>query len=243
MFQRVLDPLLSTVYPQTCYVCSGIVDHHADGIACDDCWSSTQIFDASTTLCKKCGAVAKDGRLNRSNRCGQCNDGQYDAAFACGVYEKALAATVIRLKKEPYLPRRAKNMLRELTRNFAPVENGVVIAVPLSKKRRFERGHNQAEVIGQIISKHAELPFFSNALQRTDKSPMHRVGMDKKAREATVKNSFVVAAPRLVDGRDVILVDDVFTSGSTASFCANVLKKNGAASVKVITLARAVMYS
>ena len=67
--------------------------------------------------------------------------------------------------------------------------------------------------------------------------------MDKKAREATVKNSFIASAPRLVNGKDVLLVDDVFTSGSTASFCADTLKKNGAASVTVITLARAVMYS
>jgi predicted amidophosphoribosyltransferase len=67
--------------------------------------------------------------------------------------------------------------------------------------------------------------------------------MDKKAREATVKNSFHVRAPRLVEGKEVLLVDDVFTSGSTASFCAKILKKNGAIGVKVITLARAVMYS
>jgi predicted amidophosphoribosyltransferase len=67
--------------------------------------------------------------------------------------------------------------------------------------------------------------------------------MDKKAREATVKNSFIVRAPRLVEGREILLVDDVFTSGSTASHCAKVLKKNGASSVRVLTLARAVMYN
>src|SRR6478672_1271372 len=182
MFQLLLDPLLSAVYPQACHVCRGIVERHRFGVACEGCWDSTQIFDASTTLCEKCGAVAKDGKLNRSNRCGQCDDGHYDAAVACGVYEKALAATVIRLKKQPYLPGLVDDLLGRLTENFFPVENGVVIPVPLSKKRRFERGHNQAEVIGQIISKHAQLPLFSNALVRTDKSPMHRVGMDKKAR-------------------------------------------------------------
>jgi ComF family protein len=242
MFHRLIDPILSTVYPQTCHVCHGIVDRHADGVACADCWESTHVFDGTEILCEKCGAIAKDGRLDGSNRCGQCNDGHYDAALACGVYEKAIAATVIRLKKEPYLPERVNEMLRQLAVKFSPVENGIVLSVPLSKKRRFERGHNQAEIIGRIIGKHSGLPFSSFALQRTDSSPMHRVGMDKKAREATVKNSFVVAAPRLIDGKNVVLVDDVFTSGSTASFCARALKKNGAASVMVITLARAVMY-
>jgi ComF family protein len=120
--------------------------------------------------------------------------------------------------------------------------NAIVVPVPLSKKRRFERGHNQADVIGEVISEYAAVPLAAHALRRTDHSLMHRVGMDKKAREATVKNSFEVAMPRLVDGKDVLLVDDVFTSGSTASYCAKVLKKNGATGVKVITLARAVMY-
>jgi predicted amidophosphoribosyltransferase len=66
--------------------------------------------------------------------------------------------------------------------------------------------------------------------------------MDKKAREATVKNAFDVRAPRLITGKDILLVDDVLTSGSTASCCAEVLKKNGASSVTVVTLARAVVH-
>lgn len=242
MLQRMIDPILATFYPQTCHVCGGCVDSLYDGVACADCWSNTTLFDGSTELCEKCGAVAKDGRLNRENRCGQCDDGHYDAAFACGVYEKALAVTIVSLKRKPYLPSRAKDLLCELSEKISPGSNSIVVPVPLSRKRTFERGHNQAEVIGRVISRHAELPFFANVLRRTDHSQMHRVGMDKKARELTVKRSFGVSAPRLIDGKEVLLVDDVFTSGSTASYCAKVLKKNGAASVKVITLARAVMY-
>jgi predicted amidophosphoribosyltransferase len=64
--------------------------------------------------------------------------------------------------------------------------------------------------------------------------------MDKKARELTVKNAFSVTRPKLVAGRKVLLIDDVFTSGSTTSHCAKVLKKSGAVRVDVLTLARAV---
>jgi predicted amidophosphoribosyltransferase len=63
--------------------------------------------------------------------------------------------------------------------------------------------------------------------------------MDRKARETTVKNAFEVCRPRLIEGKSVLLVDDIFTSGATVSNCANVLKKSGAASVEVFTLARA----
>jgi ComF family protein len=175
--------------------------------------------------------------------CGQCRDDTYDQAIAAGVYEKALAATVVQLKKRPDLPRRVRELLESLLMRVPVSENTVIIPVPLSRKRRYERGHNQAEVIGRVLADHSDLPIVVTALIRTDNSRMHRVGMDKRAREATVKSSFHVRTPRLIAGKDVLLVDDVFTSGSTASYCAKKLKENGAVSVKVITLARAVLLS
>jgi predicted amidophosphoribosyltransferase len=68
---------------------------------------------------------------------------------------------------------------------------------------------------------------------------MHRAGMDRKARAMTVKNAFEVVRPKLIEAKDVILVDDIFTSGETASNCARILKKSGAATVNVLTIARA----
>jgi predicted amidophosphoribosyltransferase len=62
--------------------------------------------------------------------------------------------------------------------------------------------------------------------------------MDKKARALTVRNAFEVVRPMLIDGKTILLVDDIFTSGETASNCARVLKKSGAAIVNVLTIAR-----
>jgi ComF family protein len=117
----------------------------------------------------------------------------------------------------------------------------IVVPVPLSRKRAVERGYNQAAVIAAILSRSARIELGTSALERRLDTPMHRVGMDKKARELTVKKAFAVVHPRLIEGRDVVLVDDVFTSGATASACAAVLKKNGAARVRVFTVARAVL--
>jgi predicted amidophosphoribosyltransferase len=80
------------------------------------------------------------------------------------------------------------------------------------------------------------------AIERAVDTPMHRVGMDEKARELTVKKAFRVAHPRVVNGKSIVLIDDVLTSGATASACARVLKKNGAARVFVFTLGRAVLF-
>jgi ComF family protein len=116
----------------------------------------------------------------------------------------------------------------------------IIIPVPLSKKRLFERGFNQAETIATRVSRVVQIPVDSASLIRKKHTPMHRAAMDKKAREMTVTNAFEVVRPRLIDGRSILLVDDIFTSGATASHCAKALKKKGAANVKVFTLARAI---
>ncbi|MDQ3806373.1 MAG: ComF family protein, partial [Acidobacteriota bacterium] len=67
----------------------------------------------------------------------------------------------------------------------------------------------------------------------------HRAGMDRRARRETVEDAFRVVRPRLVEGQRVLLVDDVFTTGATASACARALRAAGAAEVYVLTVARA----
>jgi ComF family protein len=240
MLGRIADHVVSIVYPQACHVCGGPVEHHEGGVACADCWSATRVFDGTETLCGKCGAHSGNGSPATSF-CPQCVDDRYDRAIAVGVYEKALAATIVHLKKTPYICRRARRSLEDLADSLAGSDQ-IVIPVPLSKRRMLERGHNQADVIGRIVAGHVGGRIYPSALERAGHTPMHRAGMDKKAREATVKNTFNVQTPRLIAGKNILLVDDVLTSGSTASDCAKALKKNGAVSVTVVTLARAVLY-
>ena len=118
----------------------------------------------------------------------------------------------------------------------------LIIPIPLSKRRKLERGFNQAEIIAAEIARTTGIPVDALSLARKLHTRIHRVGMDQKARELTVKNAFEVLRPKLIQGRNILLVDDVFTSGATSSYCAKVLKKNGAGKVNVFTLARAVMH-
>jgi ComF family protein len=111
--------------------------------------------------------------------------------------------------------------------------------VPLSRQRKAERGFNQAEVIADAVCSVLKIPIDTATLVRSKHAPMHRASMDRKARETTVQNAFKVTRPKLIEGRSILLVDDIFTSGATASNCAKVLKKHGAASLLVFTVARA----
>ena len=240
MLQKVQNSLFSLIYPQECRVCSSHVEDHSDGVACRECWAGTRIFDGSEMLCNKCGAFFGEKAAPVAVFCRKCDDHHYDKASAVGVYEKALAASIVQLKNEPRLP---KHLHLAISKSKLDVlmKTDLIIPIPLSRLRRQERGFNQSDVIAEAVSRSLCVPIDKHSLTRKIHTPMHRIGMDQKARELTVKNAFEVRRPKLVDGKNILLVDDVFTSGSTASSCAKVLKKNGAAGVTVFTLARAVM--
>jgi len=237
MLRALLDPLLSVIYPQECHVCGEAVDSIGDGVACVDCWNRTRLFDPGDKLCDRCGALP----LGRENSCRECTNAEFDRAIAAGVYEHALAATLLRLKSMPHLPDHARKAFKKRLANCEFAERSVIVPVPLSRRRKFERGFNQAEILAEIVSGVTGLPILSSCLARKTHTNFHRVAMDKTEREKSVEKAFEVRAPRLIEGCEVLLVDDVLTSGNTASACALALKKKGAASVTVITLARAVM--
>jgi ComF family protein len=241
VFNVIRDSLLSLVFPQQCKVCNGPVEHMRDGVACADCWAKTRFFDGSEMRCAKCGSWYGDAAAPTPVYCHKCDEHNYDRAFALGIYEKALAAAILELKRSPSLPARLRT---ELSSAGAILPNAdVLVPVPLSKERRLERGFNQAEIIAYELGKATGIPIDAHSVERHLPTHIHRVGMDDKARELSVRNVFSVKRPNLIAGKRILLVDDVLTSGATASNCAKVLKKHGASEVNIFTLARAVMRS
>lgn len=240
MFERLQNSLVSLFSPQECKVCGRHVENLGDGVACSACWSETRIFDGSQTLCSKCGAFFRDSRGSGEFRCHACDEHAYDKAAAVGVYEKALAATIIKLKSDPQIPARAAEAFFRAFQDSPFGSTTLILPIPLSSRRLIERGYNQADLLGDDLARRTGIRIDKLSLRRKVHTPLHRVAMDMKARELTVKNAFVVERPKLIAGQNILLVDDVFTSGSTSSNCAKVLKKNGAAEVNVLTLARAI---
>ena len=239
MLRAISDSLLSLAFPQECRGCHGTVERHNDGVACDKCWADTKIFSGSEMLCNKCGAFFSDNAAAVGVRCHKCDDHAYDRAFALGVYEKALSASILHLKSAPNVPTRLRKLIEDRARDL---DSDLIIPAPLSKMRRLERGFNQAALIARIAGAGAKIPVDDLSLQRRKHTPIHRIGMDQRARELTVEKAFEVTRPNLIKDKNILLVDDVLTSGSTASACARVLKKNGAARVEVFTVGRAVMH-
>jgi len=238
MFNVVLDSLLAIAYPQACQICANSVENSADGIVCHWCWLKTNVFSSAETICAKCGAFLQSKSTNFQTFCHRCDGHFYDFAAAVGIYEHALAASVLHLKREPFVAKRLRKLFVERFENSNFRDATLVVPVPLSKKRFSERGFNQAVVLSRILASHFHIRFDEQSLIRKIHTPMHRAGMDGKARALSVENAFEVKRPKFIEGETILLVDDVFTSGATVSNCAKVLKENDANKIYVFTLAK-----
>ena len=239
MFSKIYDSLSTLAYPQACQICANSVEKLANGVVCNSCWDKTKIFDGNETLCHKCSAFLQNKPFNSQTFCHQCDEHFYDRAIAVGLYENALSASVINLKREPFVAKRLKKFLISSFQNSEFQDTTLIIPVPLSNKRRIERGFNQAEVLAEVLSKQTGLKIDEQSLIRKLHTPVHRAGMDRRGRELSVKNAFDVKREKFIEGENILLIDDVFTSGATVSSCAKTLKKKGADKVYVLTIARA----
>ncbi|HEX6184991.1 MAG TPA: double zinc ribbon domain-containing protein [Pyrinomonadaceae bacterium] len=243
MLDKLCDAALVLAYPEACAAC-GVrgVEARRDRPACAACWAATRLFDGGETLCRKCGAPA-GGEVPEEKRpevrCRRCDAEEFTAARACGLYEGALRAAVLGLKRDPYVPARLARMLGEAAEREPLDAATLVVPVPLHPSRARARGFNQAALLARALTAGRAMRLDEWSLARVGHSGRHRAGMDARARRESVRDSFAVVRPRLVSGERVLLVDDVFTTGATASACARVLLAAGAREVFVLTAARA----
>lgn len=238
MFSLVRDQFFSALFPQLCFCCREQPVSMRGGNSCNTCWEKTETFGPESVMCPKCGKPP-EGTAKTIN-CTKCKEHHYDRARAIGIYADSLKATVIVLKTQPYI---SSNLGSALLRAFEEndFDNAtLIVPVPLSKQRAIERGFNQSEVMAEFLGRRSRVPVDTFSLVRTKHSPIHRAGMDEKARDISVQNSFNVLRPKLIAGQRILVVDDVFTTGATVSYCAKALKKAGAIEVNVLTIARAV---
>jgi ComF family protein len=175
----------------------------------------------------------------RQTSCKQCAPMPFTFARACGAYAGALEAQVLFLKSQPHVCRRLGDLLRQtFAANQPYLSSDVVMPVPLHPARRLERGFNQAELLAKLIAGHFHLRLDGKSLERRQNTERHRAGLDAFDRLKSVKEAFQVVHRQSLQNASVLLLDDVFTTGSTICAAAKTLLEAGAARVQVLTLAR-----
>lgn len=153
-------------------------------------------------------------------------------------YQGPLVRAVLHLKYRPNrrLARRMAEWLAEICRREAwPLE--LVLPVPLSRRRQRFRGYNQAGLVASALAELLQVPFSADGVWRV-RETRSQVGLDLALRARNVRGAFQ-ADPGVIQGRAVLLVDDLFTTGATLAACAESLWAAGARQVFAVTVGRA----
>jgi len=177
--------------------------------------------------------------------CGECRSDAplFARAMAYGSYDGGLRELIHLLKYGRVRPAASVlgRMLAEVIQGFgSEFVSAVIVPVPLHRSKLRQRGFNQAEEIARAALKDLqrnELKLAAGVLSRR-RTTESQTGLSDQQRRQNVRGAFVVASPSEVAGEDVLLVDDVFTTGATVSECARVLRRAGADRVFVATVAR-----
>ncbi len=231
---------LGLLYPEECRVCGGRVEEWAGGVACRACWQRMDELRARLRCCQRCGGWLAEEDTRACPNCPLEKEGGLVAARSAGPHEGALRESVLWLKRHPRMAGRVRESLRAVW-ELLPGREGieVLIPVPLHPSRERERGFNQAEVMARWLGWETGLPVETTSLIRRRPTERHRLGMGRRERSRSLEGAFVVRAPRLVEGRSLLLVDDVMTTGTTALAIGETLCEAGAAAVRLLTLTRA----
>lgn len=237
--------LLAGLYPACCSACREVLGDQTPPPAalCGPCAVSLVVIGPDR--CPRCGlprpavAAAPDGRS--AGPCLRCQREppafhEARAAFELGgALSDAIHA--FKYRNAPEHAAVLAALFAEGLGDEAP-DADLLVPVPLHRRRLRRRGYNQAALLGRALARRWGIPLLVDGLARTRDTPPQVHEPSATARERNVAGAFEVPRPERVAGRRVVLLDDVMTTGATASACARVLRSAGAVRVVVRTLAR-----
>ena len=225
--RALLDHILNLLFPVTCIHCHAPVQERRWGGACPECWSS--LIRLEPPFCVKCGepAPAIEGL------CGLCikDEHAFDFARSALLFTRTLREIIHHLKYSDRvsLAKPLGDILKECMER-EPFTGNLIIPVPLHPSRERERGFNQAELLATRLGR----PVATRLLRRR-KNTQSQTGLSRNQRKRNLAAAFETRGE--VKGT-VIVVDDVYTTGSTMDEIARTLKRAGAERVEVLTVAR-----
>ena len=227
----ILKPVMDFALPPRCPICGILVDD--DNRFCLGCWQNLKFL--SEPWCDSCGVPFAFERPAGS-LCLHCleHPPTHDGVRAVVSYDNHSAQLVTRLKYGGRLGL-ARLIAEHLVKFSLPLpSDSLIVPVPLHRWRLWSRGFNQSVLIGRTLAELTGLPLELDIISRKNATPpLH--SKSAKQRRKIVKDAFTVPdnARAPIAGKTIILVDDVYTTGSTSNACAGVLKHGGADKVLV----------
>ena len=225
-----LNQIWDIIFPKKCISCK-----KEGGYLCEDCLSLVEINPYQYCLCEN---------LEKKEKCADCKNKNLDKILSAASFSNKIVKEAIHKVKYGYIKEMAQPLALlilthlhliniEIDRSFA------IIPIPLSHKKKRKRGFNQSEEMGKVISEATGIPLLSDILVKT-KETKPQMELKRAERLKNIKDCFEIKNKEKIENKTILLLDDVYTTGSTMEECARILKKSGAKEVWGLTVAREV---
>jgi ComF family protein len=247
MFDNLIHGLIDLLYPKVCVACRKSLKNisSVDNVVCCGCWE--KIKRNLPPFCRSCGRHLENpslyaGRGVVKHICPACIRSKlhFDRAFSACTYEGIIRNLIHEFKYggKDYLGMALSKLMIEFIKEYnVPVGYvDYIVPVPLYKTRLREREFNQAQVLSRHIASEFNKATLDGCLIR-HRSTRTQTELENSARMENVKGSFSLTNNEAIKGKSLLLIDDVLTTGATASEAAAVMKSAGANIVFVLTLA------
>jgi len=225
VFKETYEGILDLFYPPHCLLCNSF----ADEWLCKACIDN--INTSSLPFCRTC----KKEFTRVGDICPQCRG----ETFICslGYYEGKLKEVIHKFKYERkiILKHKLVELMAEKFLKYFPLNYDIITPVPLHKNKEIDRGFNQSEELCKILSKKIGINY-NNIIKRIIDTEQ-QANIKGKDRLNNVKNAFVILDHKMVEGKKILLIDDVLTTGATAGECLKELKINGSCKVDILVIA------
>lgn len=215
----MLDKILDLIFPPVCGVC-GRIDKNS--------------------LCKKCEIeLKKQAVFGIDNYREDCQK-LFDEHLYIFTYSGVIRDIMLNYKfnDDSYLYKTFTNFLLK-NENFVENINSydIIVPVPLSKKRKMERGYNQSLLIAKEISKSTKIKINNDCLKKV-KNIVAQSTLNKEDRQKNIEGAFILKNNKNIQNKKVLIIDDIFTTGSTVNECSKIIKQAGATNIGILTIAK-----
>lgn len=226
------EMLVNLAFPKRCPVCDEIVPI-GEGDICVSCRTKPQYI--TEPRCRRCGKQLFD---EARPFCADCMERRHVFDYGCALYDyQSMRKSIYRFKyqgRQEYASFYARDIYERLGAELARMGADSIVPVPIHASRRRERGYNQAQLVAAELSRLTGIPMYADLVRRVKKTaPMKE--LDLRQRQNNLKKAFNIGSD-VVKLKKTILVDDIFTTGSTLDAVAMELKRRGVEVVYFVTL-------
>ncbi|MDD5291584.1 MAG: ComF family protein [Candidatus Omnitrophica bacterium] len=240
MLKTILESFINIVYPPICVTCNkpnGLRENQ--GLICHECYYG--IKRHIPPFCLKCGRGLNSLESISSGVCRGCAKKHYyfDQAYSMCVYDGPIKELIHRFKYNYKLQYKTvfENLLKEFLQSFNVLRDiDLIIPIPLHPVKLREREYNQSQILAAMASQILQKPVGSDILSRS-RNTKPQIDLKEEARMKNIHGCFTVKNGDKVKSKQILLVDDVLTTGTTLSEAARMLKQHQPEKICVLTLA------